>query len=78
MAAPIDLATLEDDVLDAMRVAILTEQERRQRCAQLPEQLEVMARAAVDAGVPAETVRAALDAGTAGTAVTTTEQEAAS
>lgn len=46
-----DLTTLTDDQLDAQRVAVLTEQERRQRLAQLPDQLTGMARDAVAAGV---------------------------
>lgn len=55
------LAGMDDDTLDAMRVAILTEQERRARCAQLPAQLEDMARAALEAGLGAETVRGAVE-----------------
>ncbi|MGO3555867.1 MAG: hypothetical protein ACTINZ_10875 [Microbacterium gubbeenense] len=45
-----DLTTLTDDQLDARRVAVLTEQERRQRLAQLPDQLANMTRDAVAAG----------------------------
>ena len=50
MATPIDLTTLEDDVLDRMRVSILSEQERRAKLAQLPDQLADMARDAAAAG----------------------------
>lgn len=45
-----DLTTLSDDQLDARRIAALTEQERRQRVAQLPDQLAGMARDAAAAG----------------------------
>lgn len=45
-----DLTTLTDEQLDARRVAVLTEQERRQRLAQLPDQLATMARDAAEAG----------------------------
>ena len=45
-----DLSTLTDDQLDARRVAVLTEQERRRKIAQLPENLADMARDAVAAG----------------------------
>lgn len=45
-----DLTTLTDEQLDARRVAVLTEQERRQRLEQLPEQIAGMARDAVAAG----------------------------
>ena len=60
---PLDLTTLEPDVLDAMRIAILTEQERRQRVAELPAQITDACRAAVAAGVPAADVLAAAGAG---------------
>lgn len=45
-----DLTTLTDDQLDTRRVAVLTEQERRAKLAQLPDQLATMARDAADAG----------------------------
>lgn len=45
-----DLTTLTDEQLDARRVTVLTEQERRQRLAQLPDQLATMARDAAEAG----------------------------
>ena len=45
-----DLTTLTDDQLNARRIAVLTEQERRQRVAQLPDQLAAMARDAAEAG----------------------------
>lgn len=63
MAQPLDLASYDDETLDAIRVAVLTEQERRARVAQLPDQLADMARDAVDAGVNAADVRAAVERG---------------
>lgn len=45
-----DLSTLTDEQLDARRVAVLTEQERRQRLTQMPDQLATMARDAAEAG----------------------------
>ena len=45
-----DLSTLTDDQLDARRIAVLTEQERRAKLAELPDQLAGMARDAAEAG----------------------------
>lgn len=45
-----DLTTLTDDQLDAHRIAVLTEQERRAKLAQLPDQLADLARDAAEAG----------------------------
>lgn len=45
-----DLTTLTDEQLDARRIAVLTEQERRAKLAQLPDQLAAMARTAAEAG----------------------------
>lgn len=45
-----DLTTLSDEQLDARRVAVLTEQERRRKLADLPDDLAAMARDAVAAG----------------------------
>lgn len=45
-----DLTTLSDDQLDAHRRAVLTEQERRAKLAQLPDDLAAMARDAAAAG----------------------------
>ena len=45
-----DLTTLTPEQLDARRVAVLTEQERRAKLAQLPDQLATMARDAAAAG----------------------------
>lgn len=45
-----DLTTLTDDQLDARRIAVLTEQERRSKLAQLPDELAGMARDAAAAG----------------------------
>ena len=70
-----DLTTLSDDELEEHRVAVLTEKERRQRCAELPEQITDMCRAAVAAGVPEAAV---LDAAEQGSTPTEfhTDQEA--
>lgn len=38
-----DLRTLTDDELDALRVDVLTEQERRDNLARIPEDIAVMA-----------------------------------
>lgn len=45
-----DLSTLTDEQLDARRIAVLTEQERRRNLAQLPDALAAMARDAAAAG----------------------------
>ena len=45
-----DLATMTDDELDALRRDVLNEQERRAKIAQLPGELAAMARDAVAAG----------------------------
>lgn len=39
----IDLSTLTDEQLDEQRVAILTEQERRQRMSAIPDQVRDLA-----------------------------------
>lgn len=39
----IDLSTLTDEQLDEQRVAILTEQERRQRMSAIPDQVKDLA-----------------------------------
>ena len=65
-----DLTTLTDEQLDARRIAVLTEQERRQRLAHLPDQLASMARDAAEAGCdPDELLARVTDA-------LTTDQEA--
>ena len=46
----LDLTTLTDEQLDDHRRAVLIEQERRAKLAQLPDQLAVMARDAAAAG----------------------------
>ena len=53
-----DLADFSDADLDQLRVAVLTEQERRARVAQLPEQLAAMACDAVAAGCDPAVLRA--------------------
>ena len=45
-----DLTTLTDEQLDAHRRSVLTEQERRTKIAELPDQLATMARDAAAAG----------------------------
>lgn len=45
-----DVTTLTDGQLDEQRIAVLSEQERRAKLAQLPDQLADMARDAVAAG----------------------------
>ena len=57
----LDLTTLTDDQLDDHRRAVLTEQERRSKLAQLPDQLADMARDAVAAGCDPETLRYRVD-----------------
>lgn len=47
---PMDLTTLTDNDLDQLRRDVLTELERRAKVAQLPDDLAVMARDAVQAG----------------------------
>lgn len=56
-----DPHTMTDDDLDQLRRDVLTEQERRQKLAQLPEQVTAMTRDAVAAGVAPEVLRAAVD-----------------
>ena len=56
-----DLATLTDEQLDAHRVAVLTEQERRAKLEQLPDQLAAMTRDAVAAGVDPDVLRDRVD-----------------
>lgn len=45
-----DLKTLTDEQLNARRIAVLTEQERRAKLASLPDDLAAMARDAAEAG----------------------------
>lgn len=52
-----DLAALSDEQLDAHRRAVLAEQERRVKVAQLPDQLAAMTRDAVEAGCDPEAIR---------------------
>ena len=49
------------EALHEHRVAILTELERREKVADLPGQVAAMTRDALAAGVPTDTLRAALD-----------------
>ena len=52
---------MTDPDLDQLRRDVLTEQERRARVAQAPEDLAAMARDALAAGVDPTTLRAAID-----------------
>ena len=56
-----DLTTLPDDQLDAHRRSVLTEQERRRKLEQLPDDLATMARDAVKAGCDPDVLRARVD-----------------
>ena len=49
------------EALHEHRVAILTELERREKLDSLPEQVAAMTRDALAAGVPTDTLRAAID-----------------
>lgn len=59
--ADMDLETMSGDELDALRRAVLDEQERRVKVAQLPDELAAMARDAVAAGVDPELLRDRVD-----------------
>ncbi|QNN82265.1 hypothetical protein H3H54_14490 [Brachybacterium sp. Z12] len=52
---------MTDDELDGLRRAVLDEQERRVKVAQLPGELAAMARDAVAAGCDPETLRERVD-----------------
>ena len=68
----LDLTTLTDEQLDDHRRAVLIEQERRAKLAQLPDQLAAMARDAAAAGCdPDELLERVTDA------LTTTDEETA-
>ena len=68
----LDLTTLTDEQLDTHRRAVLSEQERRAKLAQLPDQLAAMARDAAAAGCDRdELIERVTDA------LTTTDEEAA-
>lgn len=56
-----DRTTLTDDDLDAHRIAVLVEQERRAKLAQLPDQLAAMTRDAVAAGCDPDELRGRVD-----------------
>lgn len=56
-----DLSTLTDEQLDELRRGILTEQERRAKVADLPDQLAAMTRDAVAAGCDPEVIRERVD-----------------
>ena len=66
-----ELTTLTDEQLDEHRRAVLTEQERRAKLAQLPDQLAGMARDAAAAGCDRDDLIERV------TDALTTEQEAA-
>lgn len=56
-----DLETMSGDELDALRRAVLYEQERRIKLAQLPDELAAMTRDAVAAGVDPDVLRDRVD-----------------
>ena len=56
-----DLTALTDDELDALRLDVLCEQERRARLCDAPAQITDLIRSAQAAGVPEADVRAAVD-----------------
>lgn len=45
-----DFTQYDDDQLDQLRIQVLTEQERRQRVAQIPQQVADLARQFIDGG----------------------------
>lgn len=47
---PMDLSTLTDDDLDQLRIAVLTEQERRANLASIPAQITQLAQTYRDGG----------------------------
>lgn len=59
----IDFTTYDDEELDALRVAVLTEQKRRARVAAAPQQIETLTREAIACGVPETAVREAVEDG---------------
>lgn len=56
-----DLAGYDDERLDRLRVAVLTEQERRANLAVIPEQIAAMAKTYRDGGGDEQTLADALD-----------------
>lgn len=56
-----DLETMSGDELDDLRRAVLDEQERRVKLAQLPDELAAMTRDAVAAGVDPDVLRDRVD-----------------
>ena len=56
-----DLTTLTDEELDELRRDVLTEQERRTKIANLPDQLADMTRDALAAGCDADDLRTRVD-----------------
>ena len=57
----IDLTTLTDEQLDELRVAILTEQERRANLAQIPATIQELAAKYTDGGGQREALEAAIN-----------------
>lgn len=56
-----DLRTLTDEELDDLRREVQIEQERREKVAQLPDQLAAMTRDAVAAGCDPDVIRGRVD-----------------
>lgn len=59
---PQDVRDLDDDQLDALRLHVLSEQERRANLAVIPEQIAAMAKTYRDGGGNEQALTAALDA----------------
>lgn len=57
----LSLSDLDRDTLDAMRIAILTELERRDLIEKIPDQLSEMTRAAITCGVSADNIRSTIE-----------------
>lgn len=56
-----DLTTMDESELDDLRRAVLDEQERRDKVAQLPGELAAMTRDAVEAGCDPDVLRERVD-----------------
>lgn len=61
-----ELSNMTDEQLEAQRIAVLVEQERRNRIADMPDQLAQLAREYIAAGGDPEVARAAFEAGLSG------------
>ena len=59
-----DFTQYDDAQLDQLRIQVLTEQERRQRVAQIPQQVADLARQFVDGGGDKQALTEAVDTAT--------------